>query len=71
MFLKIFQEKGQGVVEYALLLGLVAVLVVGVTTDENFWDKFQETFEKVVDQIINFNEVYDPPINTGHVDSWD
>lgn len=69
--MKIFHEAGQGVVEYALLLGLVAVLVVGITTDEDFWVKFQETFEKVVDQIISFNEVYDPPINTGHVDSWD
>ena len=51
---KFFQEKGQGVVEYALLLGLVAVIVVGIT-DKDFWDKFQETFEKVVDQIISFN----------------
>ena len=55
MFLKIFHEAGQGVVEYALLLGLVAVLVVGITTDEDFWFKFQETFDKVVDQIISFN----------------
>ena len=48
---KFFQEKGQGVVEYALLLGLVAVIVVGITTDKDFWVEFHKVFEKVVDQI--------------------
>ncbi len=54
--MKIFQERGQGVVEYALLLGLVAVIVVGITTDKEFLETFRETFEKVVDQIISFNK---------------
>ena len=52
---KFFQEKGQGVVEYALLLGLVAVIVVGITTDKEFFETFREVFDKVVDQIISFN----------------
>lgn len=61
---KFFREKGQGVVEYALLLGLVAVLVVGITTDKEFFEAFQETFDKVVEQITNYNNFYDT-----HVDS--
>ena len=70
MFLKIFREAGQGVVEYALLLGLVAVIVVGVTTDKEFFEDFRETFEKVVDQITGFNKVYTPPINSPHYDDF-
>ena len=56
---KFFREKGQGVVEYALLLGLVAVLVVGITTDKDLLETFRETFEKVVDQFTNFNKAFD------------
>ena len=68
--MKIFREAGQGVVEYALLLGLVAVIVVGITTDKEFFEAFQETFEKVVDQITNYNAVFDTstPVNDN---AWD
>ena len=61
--MKIFREAGQGVVEYALLLGLVAVIVVGITTDKEFFEAFRETFEKVVDQITKYNEFYDTGVD--------
>ncbi|MBQ3336543.1 MAG: hypothetical protein IJS69_01060 [Selenomonadaceae bacterium] len=62
MLKKIYQrlkQKGQGVVEYALLLGLVAVIVVGFTTDKGLISTFQTTLENVVGHFTTFNKAYD------------
>ncbi|MBQ3726175.1 MAG: hypothetical protein II902_03790 [Selenomonadaceae bacterium] len=67
---KFFQEKGQGVVEYALLLGLVAVIVVGITTDKDFWVEFHKVFEKVVDQITKYNVGFNIPAPVDPNSDW-
>ena len=67
---KFFQEKGQGVVEYALLLGLVAVIVVGITTDKELPKTFRETFEKVVDQITKYNVGFNIPTPVDPNSDW-
>ena len=53
------KQKGQGVVEYALLLGVVAVLVVGFTTDDGLIKTFRKTLSNVVGQFTTFNEAYE------------
>ena len=67
IFRELFKSKGQGVVEYALLLGVVAVIIVGIT-DKDFWDKFHDTFLKIVDQITKYNEAYDSSVVNN---AWD
>ncbi len=61
MLKKIYQRlknKGQGVVEYALLLGLVAVLVVGFATNNGLISTFQTTLENIVGHFTTFNSAY-------------
>ncbi len=69
MLKKIYQrlkQKGQGVVEYALLLGVVAVLVVGFLTEDGLVNTFRTTLSNVVEQFTTFNDAYDNAnTNTG------
>lgn len=61
MLKKIYQRlknKGQGVVEYALLLGLVAVLVVGFATNNGLISTFRTTLSNVVGHFTTFNSAY-------------
>ena len=58
-FRECFSKKGQGVVEYALLLGVVAVIVVGFTTDDGLIATFQKTLSNVVGQFTTFNKAYE------------
>ena len=62
MLKKIYQrlkQKGQGVVEYALLLGVVAVLVVGFLTEDGLVNTFRTTLKNVVGHFTRFNDAYD------------
>lgn len=62
IFRGFFKRKGQGVVEYALLLGVVAVIIVGITTDGGLTEIFHDTLEIVVDQFTKYNEAYDSSV---------
>ena len=55
---KRLRRKGQGVVEYALLLGVVAVIVVGFTTEKGLIKTFRTTLSNVVGQFTTFNSAY-------------
>lgn len=72
--MKIFREflkrKGQGVVEYALLLGVVAVIVVGFTTDGGLIETFRDTLKNVVGQFTSFNKVYDTAGSSASLNNW-
>lgn len=57
-FRECFSKKGQGVVEYALLLGVVAVIVVAFATKDGFIDTFHTTLSNVVNQFTTFNSAY-------------
>ena len=52
------KRKGQGVVEYALLLGVVAVILVGFTGDKGLINTFQQTLENIVGHFTTFNSAY-------------
>lgn len=61
MLKKIYQrlkQKGQGVVEYALLLGLVAVILVGFTSNNGLINNVKTALKNVVEQFTTFNEAY-------------
>ena len=61
MLKKIYErlkQKGQGVVEYALLLGVVAVILVGFTGDNGLIQTFRTTLSNVVGQFTTFNSAY-------------
>ena len=62
MLQKIYERlrrKGQGVVEYALLLGVVAVLVVGFVSKGGLTETFGKTLKNVVGHFTTFNEAYE------------
>lgn len=52
------KRKGQGVVEYALLLGVVAVILVGFTGDKGLINNFRDALENVVGHFMTFNSAY-------------
>ena len=61
MLKKIYQrlkQKGQGVVEYALLLGVVAVILVGFTKDDGLISTFRTTLHNVTSHFMTFNDAY-------------
>lgn len=53
-----FSQRGQGVVEYALLIGVVAILVVSFTTSDGFIETFKTTLRNIVSQFTTFNSAY-------------
>jgi len=48
-FAKVSDEKGQGLVEYALILVLVAIVVIGVLT--TMGTSVQAVFQQIVDAL--------------------
>ena len=48
-FAKMSDEKGQGLVEYALILVLVAIVVIGVLT--TMGTSVQAVFQQIVDAL--------------------
>ena len=49
---KIFSEKGQGVVEYALLLGVVAVIVAILYDGVALPDAFAKTLKGILEKFM-------------------
>ena len=61
MLKKIYQRlksKGQGVVEYALLIGVVAVLTVSFFSNDGLVETFRTTLSNVVGHFTTFNSAY-------------
>ncbi|MBQ3726174.1 MAG: hypothetical protein II902_03785 [Selenomonadaceae bacterium] len=61
MLKKIYErlkQKGQGVVEYALLLGVVAVILVGFTTNNGLISNVKKALYNVTDHFTKFNSAY-------------
>ena len=65
-----FTRKGQGVVEYALLLGVVAVLVVGFTTSDGLIETFKTTLSNVVGHFTTFNSAYESVSDDTDIGDW-
>ena len=60
-FRKFLSETGQGVVEYALLIGFVAVITVGLfgtDSEEGLKETFRSTLSGIMGQFTQFNESY-------------
>lgn len=53
-----FSQKGQGVVEYALLLGFVAVIAVAFTSSDFLIEPIRTALENIRDQFTTFNAAY-------------
>ena len=49
---ELFSQKGQGIVEYALLLGFVAAITVGLFSgdDGGLMEVFQTTLQKILEK---------------------
>ena len=56
---KFFSDKGQGVVEYALLLGFVAVITVALVNDGGLKDTFKGTLSGIMHQFTQFNDDFE------------
>ena len=71
---KLLADKGQGVVEYALLLGFVAVITVAMVSgdDDSLKNIFTKTLKGVMSQFTKFNSA--PDKENTYLDSgndWD
>ena len=60
------KQKGQGVVEYALLLGFVAIVTVGLISKDGLYTTFQTTLQSLTTRITAFsnyalNDTTNPP----------
>ena len=53
---KLFSHKGQGIVEYALILGFVAVVTVGLFGDNSLTATFRNTLSGIMDNFTKYNE---------------
>ena len=42
-------EKGQGIVEYALILAFVVIVAAAITNGGGLWDKVKAVFQSVTD----------------------
>lgn len=61
---RFFSKKGQGLVEYALLLGFVAIVTVGLFTNDGLYTKFRTTLQSIANRFTTFNEHYgSSPLN--------
>lgn len=74
---KRFAQKGQGVVEYALILGFVAVVTVGLFGPDSLKSTFTNTLKGIMGQFTKYNGDYEetpadnnnnPVIETGEPD---
>ena len=52
------KQKGQGIVEYALLLGFVAIVAVGLVSSDGLYATFQSTLQSITNRFTTFNEYY-------------
>lgn len=55
---KLFSEKGQGIVEYVLLLGFVALVTFGLFGDGSLTATFKNTLKGIMAQFTQYNDVY-------------
>ena len=53
-----FSQKGQGTVEYALLLGFVAILTVSLVSSNNLKDEVKTALQNITSQFRTFNAAY-------------
>lgn len=53
-----FSQKGQGAVEYALLLGFVAIILVGFTSSDGLIESIRTALSNIKEQFTTFNEAY-------------
>lgn len=51
-------QRGQGIVEYALILGFVAVVTVGLFSNDGLKDTFRETLASIMNQFTKYNAAY-------------
>ena len=50
------KQKGQGVVEYALLLGFVAIVTVGLFTNDGLYTKFLTTLQSITNRFATLSK---------------
>ena len=55
---KLFAEKGQSIVEYALILGFVAVVTVGLFGSDGLKQTFRDTLTSIMGQFTRYNAAY-------------
>ncbi len=53
-----FSQKGQGAVEYALLLGFVAVILVAFGSSDGLIEPIRTALNNIKEQFTTFNEAY-------------
>lgn len=53
-----FSQKGQGVVEYALLLGFVGIVIIALYQEDGLTNVFRNTLGAIKTQFTTFNEAY-------------
>lgn len=56
---ELFEEKGQGVVEYALMLGFVAVIAVYLLTGSNLTEDTKANLDNVDKVATAINKAYE------------
>ena len=57
-FREFVSQKGQGVVEYALLLGFVAIVVMGLFAEDGLANTLRTTLRSIMTQFTTFNSAY-------------
>lgn len=55
---KLLAEKGQGVVEYTLLLGVVVIITVGLFGKGSLATTFRSTLSGIMAQFTQYNSAY-------------
>ena len=58
-FREFFAQKGQGIVEYALILGFVAIVTTALISDGGLKETFTNTLHGIMNQFTQFNGSYD------------
>ena len=53
---KLLKQKGQGIVEYALLLGFVAIVTVGLFTNDGLYTKFLTTLQSITNRFATLSK---------------
>ena len=57
-FERLLSRKGQGMIEYALLLGFVAIITVALFTDDGLYNSFKNALGTVKSLFTTFNSAY-------------
>lgn len=53
-----FSQKGQGAVEYALLLGFVAIVLVAFSSSDGLIEPIRTALNNIKEQFTTFNSAY-------------